>query len=174
MVIGIGIDAIVIEIGTPDPKLAINPLLDRAAGGDQQLKAIGRVVVEVKPLTASELGAQQTQATPVLPMARRSAVTRYLGDLANLGLNRRQIRGAIGVAGHALRYRDPLACGEHGFAWFSHQPIRGDVLFIDVVPTNGVFTDIEETSQNLIGVAIDQRHHAHTVVEQLIGCVALA
>ena len=64
--------------------------------------------------------------------------------------------------------------GEHSLARFDRQPVGGNILFINVVTTNGVLTDIEETSQNLIGVAIDQRHHAHTVIEQLVGGVALA
>ena len=165
---------IVIKIDPPDRKLTVNPLLNRAAGGDQQLKAIGRVVVEIEPVTATEFGAQQPQTTPVPPMARCRSIGGDVGDLADLGLNRRQISGAVGIAGHAFRHRDPLAVGEHSLARFSHQPVGGNILFIDVVPTNGVFTDIEETSQNLIGVAIDQRHHAHTAVEQLVGGVALA
>ena len=165
---------IAIEIDAPDRQLQIDPLLDRAAGGDQQLQAIVRVVVEIEPLAAAKLGAQQPEAAPVLPVASGGAVGGDGGDLADLGLNCRQVGGAVGVAGHALGHRDPLALGEHRLARFGHQPVGGHVLFVDVVATDGVLAHVEEAGQHLIGVAIDQRQHAHAAVEQLVGGVALA
>ena len=156
---------VVVEIDAPDRQGAIDALLDRAAGGDQQFKAVIGIAVEVKPAAAAEAGAEQAQAAPVVPGAAGHAVAGDGGDAADLGLDRRQIGGAVGISGHALGHRDPFADGEGGLAGLGHEPIGRHVLLIDVVAADRVFAHIQETGQHLIGVAIDQRDDAHAGVE---------
>ena len=165
---------VVVEIDAPDRQGAIDALLDRAAGGDQQFESVVGIAIEVEPLAAAEAGAEQAQSAPVVPAAAGHAVAGDGSDLADLGLDRRQIGGAVGIASHALGHRDPFAGGEGGLAGLGHEPIGRHVLLIDVVAADRVFAHIQEAGQHLIGVAIDQRHHPDAGVEQLVGGVDLA
>ena len=166
--------AVVVEIDAPDRQGAIDALLDRAAGADQQFEAVVGIAIEVEPLAAAEAGAEQAQTAPVVPAAAGHAVAGDGSDLADLGLDRRQIGGAVGIAGHPLGHRNPFAGGKGGLAGLGHEPIGWHVLLINVVAADRVFAHIQEAGQHLIGVAIDQRHHPDAGVEQLVGGVDLA